>query len=712
MAGGINCRPRDVSHRDGALRPEILFPLFEPVTTIPGVGPRIAGLIGRVAGPRKIDLCLKLPTGLVDRRFSPSVAEAPDGRIATFTLFVEDHRPPPRGTRLPYKVRCRDETGALDLVFFNARPDYLASALPVGEKRVVSGLVEWYRSTPQIAHPDVIERPERWTPAMAVEPVYPSTQGLGPRVYRRAVGSALDAAPDLPEWQSPSVLAREAWPGWRDALRSAHRPEDAAGVLAGHPARRRLAYDELLASQLAMALVRHHQRRSAARSYPLGGPAFLSVETGLPFALTGAQRRALEEIGGDLASGQRMMRLLQGDVGSGKTVVAALAAAAAHDAGGQSAIMAPTEILAQQHHETLSALLAPAGMEVGLLTGRGRAGPRRTTLAALASGAMPVAVGTHALFQEAVSFADLRLAVIDEQHRFGVEQRLALTDKGQDVHTLAMTATPIPRTLLMTAYGDLDTSRLDEKPPGRKPVETRVLRMGQLDRVTARIGTAIGDGRRAYWVCPLVEESDRTDAAAAEARFAELQPVFGDRVALIHGRMAADRKAHAMKAFAEGTASLLVATTVIEVGVDVPAADIMVIEQAERFGLAQLHQLRGRIGRGGQTGACLLLYGEPLGQAAEKRLRLLRESDDGFRIAEADLELRGAGELLGTRQSGLPVFRIADLEEHGDMLRMARDEARLIVDRDPDLSGSRGEALRILLYLFERDAGVRLLRSG
>ncbi|MCY4504310.1 MAG: ATP-dependent DNA helicase RecG, partial [Alphaproteobacteria bacterium] len=547
---------------------------------------------------------------------------------------------------------------------------------------------------------------------MAVEPVYPSTQGLGPRIYRRAVDSALDAAPEPPEWQSPSVLAREAWPAFREALYSAHRPEDAAGVLAGHPARRRLAYDELLASQLAMALVRHHQRRSAARPYPLGGTAFGAVETHLPFALTGAQRRSLAEIGGDLASGQRMMRLLQGDVGSGKTVVAALAAAAAHDAGGQAAIMAPTEILAQQHFETLSALLAPAGMEVGLLTGRGRAGPRRTTLAALASGALPVAVGTHALFQEAVSFADLRLAVIDEQHRFGVEQRLALTDKGRDVHTLAMTATPIPRTLLMTAYGDLDTSRLDEKPPGRKPVETRVLRMAQIERVVERIRVAMDDGRRAYWVCPLVEESDKTDAAAAEARFEALQPAFGDRVALIHGRMGTDRKTLAMKAFTEGTASLLVATTVIEVGVDVPAADIMVIEQAERFGLAQLHQLRGRIGRGGQTAACLLLYGEPLGDAAEKRLRLLRETDDGFRIAEADLELRGAGELLGTRQSGLPDFRVADLDEHGDMLRMARDEARLIVDRDPSLSGPRSDALRILLYLFERDAGVRLLRSG
>ena len=432
----------------------------------------------------------------------------------------------------------------------------------------------------------------------------------------------------------------------------------------------------------------------------------------MPFALTGAQRRALAEIGGDLASGRRMMRLLQGDVGSGKTVVAALAAAAAQDAGGQAAVMAPTEILAQQHFETLSALLGPAGMAVGLLTGRSRAGPRRSTLAALAAGALPVIVGTHALFQDRVAFADLRLAVIDEQHRFGVEQRLALAGKGRDVHTLAMTATPIPRTLLMTAYGDLDTSRLDEKPPGRKPVETRVLRMEQIDRVVERIGAAIDTGRRAYWVCPLVEESDRAGAAAAEARFEALRPVFGDRVALIHGRMAADRKAAAMTAFAEGTASLLVATTVIEVGVDVPAADIMVIEQAERFGLAPLHQLRGRIGRGGQAGACLLLYGAPLGQAAEKRLRLLRECDDGFRIAEADLELRGAGELLGTRQSGLPVFRLADLEEHGDMLRMARDEARLVVDSDPGLSGPRGEALRTLLYLFERDAGVRLLRSG
>ncbi len=694
------------------MRPEVLFPLFQPVATIQGVGPRLAALIGKVAGPRKIDLCLRLPTGLVDRRFAPPVAEAPDGRVATFTLVVESHHPPRAGRRAPYKVRCRDDTGAIDLVFFHARPDYLASVLPVGETRVVSGLVEWYRAAPQITHPDVIERPERWTPARAMDAVYPSTQGLSAKAYRRAVDAALEAAPDLPEWQSPSVLAREAWPGWREALLCAHRPEDAGGVLASCPARRRLAYDELLAGQVAMALVRRHQRRSAARPLVFGGAAFSAVEAGLPFELTRAQRRALSEIGGDLSSGKRMMRLLQGDVGSGKTAVAALAAAAVHDAGGQAAIMAPTEILAQQHLETLSALLAPAGIDVALLTGRGRAGARRSVLTALASGSLPVVVGTHALFQDAVTFADLRLAVIDEQHRFGVEQRFALTNKSRDAHTLAMTATPIPRTLLMTAYGDLDTSRLDEKPPGRKPVETRVLRMGQIDRVVERIGAALATGRRAYWVCPLVEESDRTDAAAAEARFAALAPVFGDRAALIHGRMAADRKAHAMKLFADGAAGLLVATTVIEVGVDVPAADIMVIEQAERFGLAQLHQLRGRIGRGGQTGSCLLLYGEPLGQTAEKRLRLLRECDDGFRIAEADLELRGSGELLGTRQSGLPSFRVADLGDHGDMLRMARDEARLIVDQDPTLSGPRSEALRTLLYLFERDAGVRLLRSG
>ncbi len=694
------------------MRPESLYPLFQPVSSIAGVGPRLAGLIARVAGPRKLDLCLRLPTGLVDRRFTPSLAEAPDGRIATLTVSVEAHQPPPPGRRAPYRVRCRQDGAALDLVFFNARADYLASALPVGEQRVVSGLLERYRGQPQIAHPDVIERPERWTPAQAMEPVYPSTQGLHARTYRRALAAALETAPDLPEWQTPSILAREAWPAWREALLQAHRPESAEAVLPDHAARRRLAYDELLANQLAMALVRHHQRRSTARSIALGGPAFQAVEAALPFRLTGAQRRVLADIGGDLASGQRMMRLLQGDVGSGKTVLAALAAAAAHDAGGQAAVMAPTEILAQQHLETLSALLAPAGVRVVSLTGRDRVGARRGVLAELQSGLAPVAVGTHALFQGAVAFADLRLAVIDEQHRFGVEQRLAFTDKGRDAHTLVMTATPIPRTLLMTAYGDLDASRLDEKPPGRKPVETRLIRMAQIDRVVARIGAALDEGRRAYWVCPLVEESDNPDAAAAEARFAALQQAFGERVALVHGRMAPDRKDLAMRRFAEGDAALLVATTVIEVGVDVPAADIMVIEQAERFGLAQLHQLRGRVGRGDRPGACVLLYGEALGPSAEKRLRLLRESDDGFRIAEADLDLRGAGELLGTRQSGLPTFRIADLAVQSDLLRMARDEARLIVNRDPDLTGPRGPALRSLLYLFERDAGVRLLRSG
>ena len=695
------------------MRPSILFNLFKPVSSLVGIGRRNTALVGRVAGERVLDVCLKLPVGIVDRRFAPSIAEAPEGRVATFTVRVEEHRSPPPGAgRRPYRVRCSDGTGMLELVFFHPRADYLETALPPGQLRVVSGVVERYRDTLQMPHPDIIERPENWRPADAVEPVYPSTQGLSRKVYRRAANQAVEQAPDLPEWQSRSIRERQGWPSWREALAAAHAPSRPEDGLPANPARRRLGYDELLANQLAMALVRHHQRRGAARGLPMDGPAVAAVGASLPFDLTGAQRRALAEIGGDLDSGRRMMRLLQGDVGSGKTVVAALAMAAAADAGGQAVLMAPTEILARQHQETLAALLAPTGRSVALLVGGARSKARRALLEDLASGACTFAVGTHALFQDGVSFADLRLAVIDEQHRFGVHQRMALTGKSPDAHCLAMTATPIPRTLLLAAHGDLDTSRLDEKPPGRERISMAVVGVDDADRVAGRLRAAAEEGRKAFWVCPLVEESDRTDAAAAEARYAELKPVFGERVALVHGRMPAAGKSRAMAAFADGRVDLLVSTTVIEVGVDVPSADIMVIERAERFGLAQLHQLRGRIGRGGRPGACVLLRGAPLSETARRRLRTVRDCDDGFVIAEEDLRQRGAGELLGTRQSGLPNFRVADLDAHGDLMVMARDEARLIVDRNPDLEGERGEALRTLLYLFERDEGVRLLRSG
>lgn len=478
------------------------------------------------------------------------------------------------------------------------------------------------------------------------------------------------------------------------------------------PARARLAYDELLANQLALQIVRRKQRKRPGRSIDGDGTLRERLEQSLPFSLTGSQRIACSEIAGDMKSDSRMLRLLQGDVGSGKTVVALMAMLTAAEQGAQAALMAPTEILARQHFATIEPLAEAIDVSVILITGRDKGKKREKLVSRLNSGDTPIVIGTHALLQDDIGFDDLALVVVDEQHRFGVHQRLALAGKGAAADILVMTATPIPRTLMMTAYGDLETSRLTEKPAGRKPIETRAMPLSRLEDVVDRLRPAIASGARIYWVCPLVEDSDVLDVAAATERQAALAQRFGDRVGLVHGRLKAAEKDAVMARFAGGELDILVATTVIEVGVDVPEATIIVIEQAERFGLAQLHQLRGRVGRGDRPSSCILLYGEPLGETAKARLKVMRDTDDGFVIAEEDLRLRGAGEVLGTKQSGLPQFRMADLAVHADLIDTARDDALLILEKDPDLKSERGKAMRTLLYLFERDAVVKTALSG
>jgi ATP-dependent DNA helicase RecG len=705
------------------MRPALLDRLFAPVTTLPGIGPQLGRLVERAAGPLVVDLLWNLPTGLVDRRAAPAIGtlnprDWPDA-IVTVKVRVDRHET--GFGRRPTRIYCIDGTGTLVLVYFNVKGEQLQRLLPLGTERVVSGRVEYYGGLPQIAHPDYVVAPEAAEQVKAIEPVYPLTAGLSPRVVQRAVAAGLERAPELPEWLDAALQARRSWLGWRAAVGTAHAPQTAADLAPDNPARERLAYDEILASQLAVALVRAHRRRRPGRALKGTGALGAKVEAGTGFALTGSQRQALAEIAGDMMASHRMMRLLQGDVGSGKTVVALLAMLVAVENGAQAALLAPTEVLARQHHATLQRLANPAGIEIGLLTGREKGRARESILAGLASkgltGGIPIVVGTHALLQPDVVFRDLALAVIDEQHRFGVEQRLALAEKGNRADTLLMSATPIPRTLMMTAYGDLDVSRLLEKPPGRQPVDTRAVPLDRFEQVSGGIARALNRGAKVFWICPVVEESETTDVAAAEERYRALSKLQPGRVGLVHGRMKGADKDRAMAAFAAtksegGPIDLLVATTVVEVGVDVPAATIMVVEHAERFGLAQLHQLRGRIGRGDQPSTCILLYQPPLGEVARQRLQILRETEDGFRIAEEDLRLRGGGEVLGTRQSGLPQLRLADLAAHEELIAVAHDDARLILERDPDLSSPRGEALRLLLYLFRRDEAVQFLRAG
>ena len=705
------------------MRPHQLTPLFGAAKSLTGIGPRMEILLKKalrlppgITEPRIIDLLWHTPTGVIDRRATPGVTDAQPGTIATLELRVLKHKPAPRGNaRAPYKVACEDDSGKIDLVFFHAERRFIERQLPTGSVRVVSGRIESYNDKKQMAHPDYIVAPEARGDLPLLEPIYPLTAGLSGKVLLKASRQALDRLPELPEWQDAAWLTQRGWSDAVTSLARLHRPEEPSDVSPASPPWQRLAYDELLAGQLALALVRQSFKAQPGRSVSGDGRIRARIADALPFGLTNSQRRALEEIAEDMASPRRMLRLLQGDVGSGKTVVALMAMGIAAEAGAQAALMAPTEVLARQHADTIAPLAHAAGLHIALLTGREKGRTRADLLERLAAGDIDILIGTHALFQPDVAFRDLAFAVIDEQHRFGVHQRLALQTKGGKggAGILVMTATPIPRTLLMTHYGDLDVSRLTEKPAGRKPVVTKSIPVESIERLIERLRVQLAEGAQVYWVCPLIESSEKSELAAAEERHAHLAQVFGaGKVGLLHGGLSGTVKDQTMAAFAAGVLKILVATTVIEVGVDVPNANIMAIEHAERFGLAQLHQLRGRVGRGTRESFCMLLYKAPLGEAARQRLEMMEATEDGFKIAEKDLELRGGGEVLGARQSGEAEFKIARVPNFEELLGAARDDARLVLSQDPHLTSARGEALRVLLYLFECDEAVRLFRAA
>lgn len=686
------------------MRPDLLNPLFGDLTLLRGVGEAVLRQLARLDIEKPLDLLLHIPVGRLRRLWCDDLSGARSGDTVIVPVIVVEHDAP-RSGKGPLRVQCLDASGeTLTLVFFSNPGQYISKQLPCDQPRVISGTLEQYQGRFQIVHPDYMLAPSRAGDIPLDEPIYPLTEGMGNKKLSGFIAQVLERAPELPEWIDSHLLEKQRWPSWRAAIAAVHHSGDAE-------ARARLAYDELFANQLALAMVRARVRRDKGRAFAGAAPRAIAVQ--LPFELTGAQSQAVAEILDDLANDAPMLRLLQGDVGSGKTVVALLACARIASFGVQSALLAPTEILARQHLVTFEKIAANSGLRVALLTGREKGKARQAILAALAAGEIDVLIGTHALFTDDVMYKDLGLIIIDEQHKFGVHQRLMLSAKAQlPPHLLVMTATPIPRTLTLTFYGELDVSVLNERPPGRQPIDTRVIAIDRLEDVYDGVARNLAQGGRCYWVCPLVEESEKIDLAAAEVRAAHLQQRFGDDVALVHGRLKSAEKDAAMQAFARGEKRILVATTVIEVGVDVQEANLMMIEQAERFGLAQLHQLRGRVGRGAAKSVCLLLRGQHLSETARARLGILRETDDGFRIAEEDLRLRGSGEVLGTKQSGLPDFKIADPAIHGDLLMIARDDARLLLERDAQLQSERGRAARLPLYLFDRVGAAGLLRSG
>ena len=703
-----------------AMRPSLLDPFFASVRSLSGIGPKVCALLGKLLGvegpgvePRVGQLLLLAPHSIIDRRHRPGIAFAEAGVIVTLEVIVDQHLAAPKGrNNVPHRVIAHDDTGEITLTFFHAQLPWLEKMLPEGDKVIVSGKVEWFNGRATMVHPDYIAPIDDAGSLPLIEPVYPLTAGLSSKTLAKAMREALTRLPVLPEWIDAPLLSREGFASHGDALKTMHLPEEPTDIALESPARRRLAYDEFLAGQLALALVRARTRRLSGRPLEGSGRYIASILGHLPYRLTKSQESAGREILADLKSPDRMLRLLQGDVGSGKTVVGLIAMAHAAEAGGQSALLAPTEVLARQHFATIAPLAEKAGLTVALLTGREKGKERTAILAGLKSGDIHIVIGTHALFQDKVEYHDLVLVIIDEQHRFGVHQRLMMTAKGSAPDMLVMTATPIPRTLVLTAFGDMDVSRLTEKPAGRQPITTAILPMERISELVERIRRAIAEGQKVYWIVPLVEESELVELTSAEQRFESLQGLFGNRLGLIHGRMSGADKDEAMRAFKQGETRLLIATTVIEVGVDVPDATIIVIEHAERFGLAQLHQLRGRVGRGSKPSTCILLYKGPLGEVSQARLKVMRETEDGFRIAEEDLKLRGEGELLGTRQSGTPGFQLASIDAHSDLLEIARKDARYVLATDPDLLSERGQALRHLLYLFGRDEAIRLLRAG
>ncbi len=693
-------------------RPEPLFPLFAGLETLEGVGPKTAQHLGQLGIQAPRDLLFTLPHSGIDRRLRETLQGAALPDTLTVAVTIGKHSPP-RSKGGAYRIHVEDAQTAFQLVFFHARGDFWQRQLPEGSRRIVSGRVELFDGIAQMVHPDFTVPEEDAGNIPQFEPVYPLTHGITQKLMYKATRAALARVPHMGEWIDPGQLKKAGWPGFAEALTTAHTPTALQDLTSNAPARERLAYDELFAHQITLALARQVERRKKGRSSRATGALQAKVLAGLPYKPTGAQTRTMAEIMADMASNQRMNRLLQGDVGAGKTLVAFMALLAAVEAGGQGVLMAPTEILARQHLQGLQPLAESAGVVLEILTGRDKGSERQAKLAALARGDIQVLVGTHAVFQESVVFDDLRLAVVDEQHRFGVRQRLELGRKGRQADVLVMTATPIPRSLALAQYGDMDVSVLDEKPPGRKPIQTVLVSTERYDQVIERLRAAISDGRQCYWVCPLVEESEVSDLMAAEARFKRLRAVMGEGVVgLVHGQMPPAEKDAAMAAFQRGETQLLVATTVIEVGVDVPNASIMVIERAESFGLAQLHQLRGRVGRGTAASSCLLMYQAPLTATGRQRLEVLRETEDGFVIAETDLEMRGTGDLIGTAQSGVPRFRVADLEKQAALMAVAQSDARKFLSDDPTLETERGRAARLLLWLMRQDEAIRLISVG
>lgn len=695
---------------------------FQSLASIKGVGAKNLSFFAKLFRrkediPIYKDLIFHLPHTILKINKNPDLAKVEPGEniiIKTEVLYFEEV-PLRSGIKKYYRIVTKADNRFLNLIFFNAKKAYLEQQLPIGSTKVICGKIEQYNGKLQITHPSHILPETSFTKTKDLQPIYPLTEGISNKFLSGIIARIIYEMPELEEWQDTEFKRQNNFLSLKKSLYEIHSPNNSTAHMSDSNYRRRLEYDELLANQLALAISRGKVAKQQGNIIDNERALIKALLKQLQFSLTEAQISALKEISTDLKSANKMFRLVQGDVGSGKTIVGLITLINVIESGYQSAFMAPTEILARQQYESLNqiisgnAILQEAIKPVVIVGGLKQSEKAKIQLE-ISEGKYNLIFGTHALFQEKVSFKNLGAIVIDEQHRFGVTQRMQLAHKGDKTHILLMTATPIPRTLSMTIYGDMDVSIINEKPAGRKPIDTRIIPVSKTGNLVESLKQEVAQGSQIYWVCPAVEEKDKEffnnenrKLASAEERFKTLKKIFKDKVVLVHGKLKADKKNKAVEKFREGKASIMVATTVIEVGVNVPTANVIIIENAEMFGLSQLHQLRGRVGRGKKQSSCILLYGKTLSENGAERLKILRETEDGFKIAEEDMVLRGSGDLLGTKQSGMPDFKIATLPNNKDLLFAARDQVKIILNKDPSLKSEQGKNLRNLLYLFEYD---------
>ena len=685
------------------MRPKILYKLFSSLETIKGIGPKNAKLIERLCGKYLLDLILHRPIAYIDRRNSPKIKDLSNNSIVTLILKVDGHTPS-FNKRMPYKITCSDDTGQLNIVYFNLRGPYLKKMFPIGSKKVVSGKVEEFNGIFQMTHPQHIADESNLDSVKKIECVYPLTAGISSKIIQKSINSSLAIIDDLPEWIPTDYLKKNNWTSWKKSIYEIHNPnelkEDKEDIYLN-----RLVFDELLSQQLTVRLIKNKISKLKGNTIKPNGSLLEPLKTYLSFELTDDQNQAIKEISKDQSSPNKMLRLIQGDVGSGKTIVALHGMIQCAENSKKSILMAPTEILAEQHYNTIKLFADKLKLSCVLITASNKKNHNYES---------DILIGTHALFQDKVSIDNIGLIVIDEQHRFGVHQRILLNEKaGNECDILLMTATPIPRTLELASYGDMDITKIIQKPKNRKPIITKSINLNKIDSLKEALIKKLKQREKIYWVCPLVDESDKMDLQSVNQRVLDIQKYYKDfNVEMVHGQMKQEEKNKIMDNFKNFKTQILVATSVIEVGIDDPDATVIIIENSERFGLSQLHQLRGRVGRGTKQSTCILLFNGPLTENAKKRINVMKETNDGFIIAEEDLRIRGAGEILGTRQSGLPNFRLTDLNVHKSLMTQAREMAIKIVDKDPELSSDQGKSLRLLLHLFNNQVAIDYLKSG